>query len=343
MSGYFYRVQSSTPTRVWVNNPSIEDARAAIKEGAIACTTNPTYASKELSAEPEVSRVFLDEAFARAHDEEEAASLAQELFCGRLMRVFRPLYDADPEHSGFVSVQGSPLAEDHPEAIVEAAHRALRLGPNYIAKVPVTVAGLAAIRSLASEGTPIIATEVMSLSQALAVFEAWEEGARGTPKKAPFFITHITGVLEDWLLGLDSAALSPSELRAVCIAAAHRQYAVLRERGYRGRMLGGGARSTEHFTGMVGLEMDVTINWRGTADALLAADPSIDPIVSANAALVEKARAAFPGFDRAWREDGLSPGEFSDFGPVALFRSRFVEGWEALRRALRGRMSTRKE
>jgi transaldolase len=330
---YFHQVAAATSTRVWVNNPSLADARAAIADGAVACTTNPTYAAKELEAEPKVAARILDEAIGRSSDDEAAAALAQDALCSRLMELFRGMHEADPERSGFVSVQGSPLLEEDADAIVASALRSAALGKNCIAKIPVTAAGLVAIRAVASEGVPIIATEVMSASQALAAFAAWEEGVRPLRKAPPLFITHITGVLEERLSALAAASacgISAAEIRAASLAAARRQYELLRSRGFRGRMLGGGARSVEHFTGMVGLDMDVTINWRGTADALLEADPPIAPRSPVGEGTIEKARALLPEFDAAWREDGLEPDEFAGFGAVVLFRGRFMEGWRRL-------------
>jgi transaldolase len=337
--GYFHSVAAKTPTRVWANNPSLADARAAIADGAIACTTNPTYAAKELVAEPAIATRILDEAIEQASDDEEAAALVQGAFCARLMEAFREIYASDPERSGFVSIQGSPLHEDNADAIVTSTMRSASLGKNCIAKIPVTIPGLAAIRAVAAAGIPIIATEVMSVSQALAAFGAWEEGARSLRKRPMLFVTHITGVLEERLLALSAAGISAAEIRAASIAAARRQYDILRGYGFCGRMLGGGARSVEHFTGMVGLDMDVTINWRGTADALLAADPPVVPLSPADERTIEKARALLPEFDAAWREDGLAPEAFSEFGAVVLFRDRFIEGWRRLLAAVGERRS----
>ena len=41
--GYFHRLHQETPTRLWINNPTLEEADLAIDAGAISCTTNPSY------------------------------------------------------------------------------------------------------------------------------------------------------------------------------------------------------------------------------------------------------------------------------------------------------------
>ncbi|MDD3904213.1 MAG: hypothetical protein PHO09_11095, partial [Sphaerochaeta sp.] len=48
---YFHNVKEQTPTRFWINNPTLEQAKQAIASGAIGCTTNPSYVSKLFSSE----------------------------------------------------------------------------------------------------------------------------------------------------------------------------------------------------------------------------------------------------------------------------------------------------
>ncbi len=42
-STYFHTISRETPTRLWINNPTPEEAAEALGYGAVACTTNPTY------------------------------------------------------------------------------------------------------------------------------------------------------------------------------------------------------------------------------------------------------------------------------------------------------------
>ena len=51
-------------------------------------------------------------------------------------------------------------------------------------------------------------------------------------------------------------------------------------------------------------------------------------------AIVEELLDKVPDFKRAYYEDGLSAKEFQDFGPVALFRSMFQDGWNGLRKEI---------
>jgi transaldolase len=104
-------------------------------------------------------------------------------------------------------------------------------------------------------------------------------------------------------------------------------------------MLGGGARGLHHFTEMVGSEMHITINWKGTADRLIEQDP---PVVHRNDAptpqyVIDELLEKLPDFRRAYEEDGLNREDFADFGPVVLFRSMFVKGWDFLLDTIRKR------
>jgi transaldolase len=97
-------------------------------------------------------------------------------------------------------------------------------------------------------------------------------------------------------------------------------------------MLRGGARNLHHFAEMVGLEMHITINWRGTADQLIELDPPVVYRMDTPAPqhVVDELLGKIPDFKKAYREDALSVDGFEDYGPVVLFRSMFVKGWEGL-------------
>jgi transaldolase len=342
--GYFQRVQAETPTGFWINNPKPAETRLAIAAGAIACTTNPTFAAKAIAADPAGTAAAVDAAIRATRDGGSAAEAVQRELVRPVLEAFRPLHDRDPVRRGWVSVQGDPLAEDDARNIVASMRAARTLGPNVIAKIPVTVAGLEAIRTLAADGVPIIATEVMAVSQVVAAAEAWSRAVaadRGS-RRPPFYITHITGIFEQHLAAEAAragAAVATAELSAGAIALAHRVFGLIGRLGVPARMLGGGARSLAHFTGMVGLDMDVTINWSGTADELERRDGPVEDHRGDREPreTVAKLRALLPDFRRAWDDGGLPLEEFAEFGPVALFRGMFVEGWRKLLDIIRQR------
>ena len=339
---YFHRVQKQTPTRFWVNNPTLEEAALAIREGADYCTTNPTYAAKML-AHPEMKALgdrILREAVAGEPEDSAAASEVQTRLAGLLMEVFLPVYRAHGGSRGWVSVQGDPEKEEDPREILREAEINRKAGENYIAKVPVTASGLEAIGVLAAEGVPVIATEVMSLSQAVRACETYVKATAGQKSPAPIYVTHITGIFDQHLGEWNRSqggVVADDILWWAGILAGRKQVRVLRERKYPVTILGGGARGLHHFTEFVGADMHITINWKGTAEELIRQNPPVEnrfdlPVPGG---VLEELLEKVPVFRSAWEEEGLALEDYGTFPPVELFRSMFLQGWRELKSRIR--------
>jgi transaldolase len=345
--GYFHRVNNLSPTRFWINNPTPQEARIAIAAGAVSCTTNPTYAMKQIKAESEgeVALHIIDELIKEVADDGKAADLVQQKLAKRILDIFLPLHEKNRGKEGFVSLQGDPFKDDDPDHIVSEAMGYGKLARNFIAKIPATRAGLKAIEALIPEDIPIIATEVMGISQAVYTCEMYKKVSKQCGKYPPFYLTHITGIFDEHLKNVvkrDGIDISPDVLwQAGCIVA-RKQYKIFKERGYSGVMLGGGARGLHHFTELVGSEMHITINWRGTADKLIESDPPVVYRIDNPAPqyVIDQLLEKIPDFRRAYLEDGLAVDEFKDFGPVVLFRNSFLKGWSFLLERIRERRET---
>ena len=341
-SGYFHRVQNETPTRLWVNNPTASEAVEAIKAGAEYCTTNPTYGIKMLN-HPEMEqagRRILQEVLTEERDDSLAASKIQARLADILMKVFLPVYNQSEGTRGWVSIQGDPEKEENPSEILREADENLSLGKNFIAKVPVTSSGLRAIEELSANNIPVIATEVMSLSQAVHACETYVKAVSGKKKPAPIYVTHITGIFDqhlgEWKKNT-GADISDEILYYAGILAGREQYRVIKERKYPVTILGGGARGLHHFTEFVGADMHITINWKGTGDQLILQNP---PVVNRffqplEKKILDELLEKVPVFFQAWDEHGLKEEDFGDFPPVQLFRSMFLEGWNQLKETIR--------
>lgn len=335
--GYFHRVTAQTPTRLWINNPTPEEARRAIDAGAVSCTTNPTYAMKQLKVASEQAEVLqlVDQVIREIGDDALAADLVQQRLVKRILDIFLLLYEQRPGHQGFVSIQGNPLSDEDSQHIVDEALRYRNLGKNFITKIPVTEAGLKALEALVPEDIPMIATEIMGLAQAIETCEMYRKVSKACGKHPPLYLTHITGIFDEYLSQVvrdRGIEISPDVLWQAGCLVARKQYRIFKERNYPGIMLGGGARGLHHFTEMVGSEMHITINWKGTADKLIELDP---PVVyrmetPAPQKVIDELQEKIPDFKKAFTEDGLSVKEFKDFGPVVLFRNSFIKGWRYL-------------
>jgi len=344
--GYFHRVASETPTRLWINNPILEDADRAIVAGAISCTTNPTYCANLLKTKLESSYVLnlIDRVVQQTRENKTASELVMQHLVKRVMERFLPLYERKPGLEGLVSIQGDPHGDENTDFIVDEALRFRKLEKNFITKIPVNEACLRAIEVLIAENMPIIATEVFAVEQAIQVCELYCRVCEKTGYHPPFYVTHITGIFDEYLVNYvkrTGVNISPEALFQAGCAVARKQYRILRERRYPVLMLGGGARGTHHFTEMVGGEAHITINW-STAKELITANPAVIPRMDTpeSPQVIEELLANLPDFRKAYLEGGLALEEFKDFGPLQYFRGMFVKGWDTLVENVRERRRT---
>ena len=340
-SGYFRRVAKQTNTRLWINNPTAKAAKLAIQAGAVGCTTNPSYCSKLIADEPEYTRGVIDSVIRVTEDDDEAADRVYQICTERIMRMFRPMWESSARRDGYVTMQGDPRRDGDPGHVVVEALRYRRLGTNLMAKIPMTEAGVQTLEALVPLGMPICATEIFSVSQAVHVCELYERIAKESGMHPPFYVTHISGIFDQYLEGTvksEKVSIAPQVLAQAGCAIAREQYRILKQRGYEGVMLGGGARGNPHFTEMVGADMCVTINWPMAEDLITQNPPIVNRIDDQSPAeVLEELKQKLPVFRRAFDEGALSVDEFTDFGPVVLFRTMFLNGWVRLLDEIRAR------
>ncbi len=343
---YFHRVQNETPTRFWVNNPTIEQAKLAIEAGAIGATTNPAYVSKLFESEQDMLAVVrtIDLLLPYEADDAIVAAKVQQMMVGRIADLFLPLYKESGGTKGFVTIQGDPHRETEATHIIAEGFENHAIAQNICIKIPVTTWGIEAIEEMVEHNIPTMATEVMGLSQAISICEAYRAARKKSGNEPPFWVTHITGILDDHFkrvvkeggLSIDERLFSYAGL-----SIAKKQYALLKERGYPGVFIGGGARKNEDFTELVGGEVDITINWRGTADVLIAEDRPVVSRIDENLSQeeIDVLKAQLPDYKRAIELDGMVEEEYFDYGGVELFRTSFQKGWDALVALIRERRS----
>ncbi len=332
---YFDRLNRETPTRFWVNNPSGAEMDKSVAAGAINCTTNPAYCAKLLTSDTEYIRNVIDQVIVQeTHDIEEAAVLVYQRTSKRVMDRFLPLYEGSNGAYGYVTMQDDPREDQQTDEIVRCMLANRQFGPNYMAKIPVIEGGLEALEACVEENVPICATEVFSIAQAIHMCELYETAAQRTGNRPPFFVTHISGIYDEYLgkvVQRDRIEIAPEVLAQAGCAIARKEYKLIKERGYSTTLLGGGARGTHHFTEMVGGDVHVTINW-STAQQIIDAGTPIVSRIDADPppAVIDELREKLLDFRKAYDDDGLTVTEFADFGPVQLFRNAFLKGWYLL-------------
>ena len=336
-NGYFHRVHRMSPTMFWINNPTREEARLAIEQGALGCTNNPSYSHKMLThpSETETAKKYLAEAVAESKNDDEAAAIYQRKLVKPIQEIFYPIWEKTKGAHGYVSIQGDPIHEHDENVIIREAHENGELGKNIAIKIPCTRAGLKAMETLVVEGYPINATEIMSVAQGIELCGMYESIIKKTGKKPPLWLSFITGIYDEYLENYvrdNKVDIEGDIVRQAGMAATRKMYQIIHDRGYKAVIIGGGARQLRHFTDMVGGNQVVTINWKGTADKLLEMNPDVvhrfftpvPPLV------IDELLEKLPDFRRGWDPKELRTEEYEDFGPVELFRSMFLKSWNAV-------------
>ncbi len=335
ITNYFKRVSALTPTKFWINNPTREEAQWAIDAGAVGCTCNPSYCAKMLFDRP-TEEVYASKLLDEVISEVDTATAAEEELQRRLVKkiaeIFLPLYQAAPRENGYVSIQGDPINEDDPEVIIREARKNRAVAENICCKIPTTEPGLEAMETLVAEDTPINATEVFAIQQALDLCELYEKVSKDSGKKPKFYISHITGIYDEYLREVaerDHIDISPDILYQAGLVIARKLYKIYIDKGYNVTFIGGGARGPQHFTEMVGGDVCITINWTGTADKLLEMNqPVMERLFNpAPQYVIDELCEKLPDFKRGYEEGGISADEYEEFGPVIKFRDSFVKNW----------------
>ena len=334
-NNYFKRVAALTPTKFWINNPTREEAQWAIDAGAVGCTCNPSYCGKMLFDRPgEKNYVssLLDEIIKEVDSATAAEEELQRRLVKKIAEIFMPLYQAAPKENGYVSIQGDPINEDDAAVVIREARKNRAVAENICCKIPTTESGLEAMETLVAEDTPINATEVFAIQQALDLCNLYEKVSKESGKKPKFYISHITGIYDEYLKEVaerDGIDISPDILYQSGLVVARKLYKIFVDKGYHVTFIGGGARGPQHFSEMVGGDVCITINWKGTADKLLEMNQPVmerlfNPVPQY---VIDELCEKLPDFKRGYEEGGINAEEYEEFGPVIKFRNSFVKNW----------------
>lgn len=321
----------------WINNPTREEAKKALDQGALGCTNNPSYGHKMLMHPDEAvqAAAYLREAVEETDNDDEAIAIFQRKMVKPIQELFYPLWEESNGEHGYVSIQGDPIHEHNEQVIIDEARKNGALGKNIAIKIPCTRAGLVAIETLVAEGYPINATEIMSVSQGISLCEMYASVTKKTKKSPPLWLSFITGIYDEYLENYvrdNNIEIEGDIVRQGGMAATRKMYQIIEDRGYKATIIGGGARHLRHFTEMVGGRQVVTINWKGAAETLIEQNPDVvhrfhNPVPPL---VIDELYAKLPDFKRGWDQDGLAVDEYEEFGPVELFRSMFLSSWNAV-------------
>ena len=347
--GYFDRVAALTPTKMWINNVTPEEALWAIDARAMGCTQNPSYTWKMISHEKykDEALAVLDETLRESDDDNEVECIVQRKLVKRVAETFMTVYERTNGWHGYVSIQGDPIHEEDPQVIIDEARKNRAMSPNIMIKIPATKAGLDAMGVLIEENTPLNATEVMGLAQVIDVCEMYKKITAKTKTKPIMYYSLITGIYDEWLhkeVAAQGIEINPDILYQAGMVIAKKVYQHVRDRGYELGFIGGGVRGLQHFTEMVGGDACITMNWNGHADKLLELD---QPVVArlfnpVQPHVLDELLSKVPQFRQAYMEDGLSVDEYEEYGPVMYFRNMFITAWKNTLKVIKERRAALK-
>lgn len=346
---YFHRVATLTPTKMWINNVTPEEADLAIAAGAMGCTQNPSYTWKMLTHETgkDHALALLDETLKESADDNEVECILQRKLVKRVAERFMTVYNRTNGRHGYVSIQGDPIHEEDPQVIIDEGRKNRAMSPNVMIKIPATKAGLEAMGVLIEENTPLNATEIMGLSQVIDVCEMYRQITAKTKTYPIMYYSLITGIYDEWLhqeVAAQGIEINPDILYQAGMVVAKKVYRLVHDRGYPLGFIGGGVRGLQHFTEMVGGDVCITMNWGGQAEELLKLN---QPVVArlfnpVQDHVLDELLTKVPAFRQAYMEDGLEVDEYEEYGPVRYFRDMFISAWQNTLKLIAERRKARK-
>ncbi len=337
-----YQTATTTATDYWNDSCSVEELTYAIERGAVGATTNPTIVGDVLKKEMHLWRERIAEIFAEnpTWTEDQITWRLIEEMAMRGAELLLPVFEREGGKKGRISIQTDPRLYRDSARITEQALRFSALAPNMQVKIPVTCAGVQAIEEVTAAGVNINATVCFTVPQALAVAEAVERGlqrreAAGEDVASMTPVcTLMIGRLDDWmevLVKRDRVVADPGIVHWAGIACMKKAYGIVRERGYRTRLLAAAYRHHLHWSELIGGDVVLTIpySWqRLFNDSDIEVVPRMDDPVAES--IVSELYRRFPDFRRAYDVDGMSPEEFDYYGAASRTLRGFIASYHDL-------------
>jgi transaldolase len=330
------RMTQTTPTVLWNDSATLSELSTAIGWGAVGATCNPVIALAALRSDLPRWQQRIAE-YAHLHPTADESAIGWAMVRELSVEAAHLLDDAFDQHAGRngrLSVQTDPRFYRDKDALVAQAVEFDALAPNVIVKIPATEVGIAAMEEATYAGVSINATVSFTVPQAVAVAEAIERGlqrreAEGhdVSRMGPV-CTIMVGRLDDWLKSVaqrDGVDVDPDVLEWAGVAAFKQAYRIFGERGFRTRLLSAAFRNTRHWSEFVGgdvvisppFEWQQKINASGIEPVARIDEPVAKDVVDT---LYEK----FADFRRAYDPDGMTIGEFQDFGATRKTLRQFL-------------------
>src|SRR3954464_15274662 len=330
------RMAQETPTVLWNDSATLSELSAAIGWGAVGATCNPVIALAALRGDLPRWRQRIGE-YEAEHPTASESDIGWAMVRELSVEAAALLGDPFTEHrgrNGRLSVQTDPRLYRDADALVAQAVEFDALAPNIIVKIPATENGIRAMEEATYRGVSINATVSFTVPQAVAVAEAIERGlqrreAEGQDVSAMGPVcTIMVGRLDDHLKAVakrEAVTVDPGILEWAGVAVFKRAYEIFGERGFRTRLLSAAVRNHMHWSPLGGggvvisppFEWQVRLNASGIEPLPRIDEPVADAVLDT---LSEK----FPGFRRAYDADGMTIGEFEQYGATRRTLRQFL-------------------
>jgi len=334
---YFRWLSESTPTRWWNDSANPGEILAAKELGAVGVTTNPVLTFKTFNESPDFWREQVA-AVPKDIDFIDRAETYLKMVATYAAAQFTDVFEATGGEQGLALGQLNPSWAGDADRMIDQSRRIHSWAPNIAIKLPATRSGIECISVIAAEGIPVCATINVSVSQALAVAEAYEAARkkaieRGV-KPALCLVVQQVGRVDDYLRDIAHDSKSPAregDIIQAGIAMTKRTYGIFKERGYHSVIMPAGLRGTYHITELAGAKMTFSIHPRVQKMVLeqdLKCEERIDIPVEKD---VIDRLMTMPEFRKCYEPDGLKPDEFIAYGVTQKLLSQFTEtGWAML-------------
>jgi transaldolase len=256
---------------------------------------------------------------------------------------FLPVFERTGGKTGYVRSQVEPRLSADGAAMLAMGKTISGFGKNVMVKIPGSSAGVQVLEELAALGIPTTPTVCVSVSQLIAVAQAYERGC-ARAKKAGLPVpastaAFVMGRLQDYLASLNAERGNPvsaEDLETAVLAAVKRTYQIFKKEGYSQTIMPAAFRCARQVSELAGGVFEMTIHPK-IQDMVIQADKNgeikrekrIDAGVDESA--IDRVLKAFPEFRKAYEPDGMTIEEFDSYGGVVMTLDGFDKtGWQKL-------------
>ncbi len=334
----------------WNDSCSLTELKDAVDHGATGATSNPVIVYGVVKADPKTWNPVLD-AIIGANEtatEDEIAWLVIEEIGRQASAVLAPVHRDTKGRQGFLSIQVSPKFHANAARMIEHGKSLAALARNIAIKVPSTAAGVQAAEELVALGINVNATVSFTVSQAVAMAEAFERGLdRAKAGGADMtqlhpYMTLMVGRLDDLLqrvMTKEQIAIDPGYLAWAGIAVFKRAHEIFKKRGFRSSLLAAAYRHHLHWSQLIGPGVIHTMPypwWKQFEASDIEVEETLDRPVRPE--IVAALQRKFKDFPLAYDEGAIPPASFASYGASVHTLNQFLGGFQDLLGLVRERI-----